>query len=119
MYQSVIQKLISVLLSIAAFFSLAGGARWGDTMAGHNVPLIAAEEKTEGCVRVVSFNVRCDDNNGVPMISRKNLVVRALTELRPDSFGLQEATPEWMTTLKAMFPELHRKVQTAPGCKRE
>ena len=105
MFTDLLQKLVSFLLSIAALFSAALGTHWADTMDGHDVPLIAAEEKTEGAVRVVSFNVRCEDVNGVPRVARKNLGVRAVKELQPDSFGLQEATPEWMTTLKAMFPE--------------
>jgi hypothetical protein len=74
----ILQKLIALLLSIAATFSVWGGERWADTMAGHDVPLIAAEEKAAGTVRVVSFNVRVTDNNGVPAPARRNLLARTL-----------------------------------------
>ena len=100
-----LQKLIALLLSIAAVFSVWGGERWGDTMAGHDVPLIPAEEKAAGTVRVVSFNVRVTDNNGVPAPARRSLVARTLKELQPDSFGLQEASPDWMLSMKSLFPE--------------
>ena len=105
MFTGILQKLVSLFLSIAAMFSLLVGNNWADTMAGHDVPLIAAEEKAADVVRVASFNVRNTDVNGVPGVARRDLVVRTLKELQPDSFGLQEVTYDWLTTLKAMFPE--------------
>ena len=105
MLQGFLQKLIALLLSMAALFSGAFGTNWADTMAGHDVPLIEARAQAEGTVRVVSFNVRNADLNGVPAVLRRSPAVRQLKELRPDSFGLQEVTITWLTALKAAFPE--------------
>ena len=105
MFQGFLQKLISLLLSATALFSGAVGTHLADTMAGHAVPRIAAEEQAAETVRVASLNVRNTDLNGVPRAARENLVLRALKELRPDSFGLQEVTVTWMAALKAAFPE--------------
>ena len=105
MFQGVLQKLIALFLSLSALFSAAVGSGWNDTMAGHDVPLIAAEEPAEGTVRVVSLNVRNSDLNGVPAPLRRDLALRQLKELRPDSFGLQEVTVTWLAALKAALPE--------------
>ena len=98
------QKLIAMLLSITALFSAAFHIPWGDGMQGHEFPLIEATQKADGDVRVMSVNVRCEDNNGVPRVSRKHLVIKEILKLAPDSFGVQEATPEWMASLTADLP---------------
>lgn len=100
-----LQKLIAMLLSVTALFTNAFQISWGDSMKGHDFPLIAAEEKAAGDIRVMSFNVRCEDNNGVPRISRKHLAVKEILRIRPDSLGVQEATPEWMSYLDSALPE--------------
>ena len=100
-----LQKIISWFLSFLASVSLLGGIRWADGMDGHDMPIIPAEVKAEEDVRVLSLNVRNEDNNGVPAAFRRTLAVRALTEMRPDSFGLQEVTPVWMAALRALLPE--------------
>lgn len=100
-----LQKIIAALLSVTALFSGALHIQWGDSMAGHDFPLIGAEEKAETDLRVLSVNVRCEDNNGVPRLARKHLVVKEILKVRPDAFGVQEATPEWMLTLQADLPE--------------
>ena len=105
MLMGFLQRIIALILSVSALFSAAVGTNWKDTMDAHEVPLIAAEEKAPDTVRVVSFNVRNTDVNGVPRLARRDLVVRTLKELQPDSFGLQEVTVTWLADLKAMFPE--------------
>lgn len=100
-----LQKIIAALLSMTALFTGAFRIQWDDRMAGHDFPLIEAGEKAEGDLRVMSMNVRCEDNNGVPRVARKHLVVKEILKLRPDSLGVQEATPEWMLSLQADLPE--------------
>lgn len=46
-------------------------------------------------LRIMSFNVLCANTSG-----RKDPVCNMITELSPDSFGVQEATKSWMDTLK-------------------
>lgn len=100
-----LQKMIAMLLTVTGLFSAAFRIQWADGMQGHEFPLISAEEKAEGDLRVMSFNVRCEDNNGVPRISRNRLVIKEILQVRPDSLGVQEATPEWMSSLRAALPE--------------
>ncbi len=59
-----------------------------------NVP-----EKSEDETRIISFNVRCKDDIPGSVKTRSELIVSALTQYAPDSFGVQEATEEWMKIL--------------------
>lgn len=56
-----------------------------------NVP-----EKNEGAVRIISFNVRCKDDLYGSVENRSKLIVSAIRQYAPDSFGVQEATEEWI-----------------------
>ena len=49
-------------------------------------------EDDGGVLKVMSFNVYYDNSN-------KQGVIDQITQYMPDSFGVQEATKEWMTTL--------------------
>lgn len=59
-----------------------------------NVP-----EKSEDSIRIVSFNVRCKDDAYGSVKGRSQLITAALTQYHPDSFGVQEATQEWIDIL--------------------
>ena len=98
-----LQKWIALLLSMIAALSL-GGVKWKDAMAGHDFPIIAPETRVEGDLRVMSFNVRCEDVNGTPAVLRRGIVAREILKVAPDVLGVQEATPQWMTWLQAMLP---------------
>ena len=104
MFTALLQRMIAVFLTLIAALSLPGAIQWKDAMAGHEFPIIAPETKAEGDVRVMSFNVRCEDVNGTPAVLRRSIVVREILKVMPDTIGLQEATPIWMTTLQAMLP---------------
>lgn len=65
-----------------------------------NVP-----EKGEGAVRIVSFNVRCKDDLYGSVKGRSQLISSALSQYRPDSFGVQEATQEWLDILSENLGE--------------
>ena len=103
MFSVFLQKIISLLLSVTAALSISV-IQWKDGMAGHDFPIIAPTQKAESDVRVMSFNVRCSDVNDVPRILRQDLVVREILKVKPDTLGVQEATPEWMAYLKFMLP---------------
>ena len=76
-----------------------------DSYAGHDFPLIAPEKKPAGATRIMSFNIRCEDVNGVDMQQRTEIAVQQIREVMPDSLGVQEATPKWMETLQKELPE--------------
>lgn len=56
-------------------------------------------------MRIMSFNVLCYGKEPHIREERIPLVVRTIRKCNPDSFGVQEATPEWMDVLRASFPD--------------
>ena len=105
MFSSLLQKIIAVFLTLIAALSIPGAIKWKDSMEGHEFPIISPEDKAEEDVRVMSFNVRCTDVNGTPAALRRNIVVSEILKVSPDTLGIQEATPGWMSVLQAMLPE--------------
>lgn len=102
-----LKSIATVLLAIISFFnSMVIGKSPADSMAGHEFPVIGVESKgDESLTRIMSFNVRCGDVNGVPAANRKDVVVKQILAVQPDAFGVQEANPFWMNTLKTLLPQ--------------
>lgn len=84
------KRISSIVLSML----MALGWWTPNSLEIKNVP-----EKNDGETRVISFNVRCKDDTPGPVKTRSQLIVSALTQYAPDSFGVQEATEEWMKIL--------------------
>ena len=70
-----------------------------------NVP-----EKNEEELRIVSFNVRCRDDLYGSVKGRSQLIVSALKQYKPDSFGIQEATQQWLDIFEAELGEQYGMV---------
>lgn len=87
----IIKGISSIVLSLLMLLGLWSPA----SFEIKNVPF-----KNEGEVRVISFNVRCKDDLHGSVKTRSQLVVSALKQYAPDSFGVQEATEEWMNILR-------------------
>lgn len=88
----IIKQLIALFLSL--FMTL--GIYTPENKEIENVP-----EKVEGSLRIVSFNVRCADDLYGSVKGRSQLIVSALRQYKPDSFGVQEATQKWLDILNA------------------
>ncbi len=86
----IINQLTALILSI--MFTL--GSYMPESLAIDNVPLKSADT-----LRIVSFNVRCKDDTFGSVKGRSQLICSALTQYAPDSFGVQEATQEWLDIL--------------------
>lgn len=86
--------LAKCISSIVLSFFMALGWWTPASLEIKNVP-----EKSEGETRVISFNVRCKDDTAGSVKTRSQLIVSALKQYAPDSFGVQEATEEWMKIL--------------------
>lgn len=86
----IINQLTSLFLSI--LFTLGSFAP--ESLAIANVP-----EKSDDTTRIVSFNVRCMDDAFGSVKGRSQLICSALEQYAPDSFGVQEATQEWLDIL--------------------
>ena len=86
----IIRQLTALILSI--MFTL--GSYVPESLTIENVP-----EKPEDSIRIVSFNVRCKDDTFGSVEGRSQLICAALEQYAPDSFGVQEATAEWIEIL--------------------
>ncbi len=83
----IIKQLIALFLSL--FMTL--GIYTPASMEIENVP-----EKDDDELRIISFNVRCKDDLYGSVKGRSQLIVSALRQYKPDSFGVQEATQQWL-----------------------
>lgn len=94
-----LKRMTIFLMSAVSLVTSPSAGKWADSYAGHDFPLIAAEQQAKDTLRIMSFNLRCKDVNGVSASDRQSIVVRQILEVMPDSAGLQEATSGWMNTL--------------------
>ena len=58
------------------------------------------EPKREDVLRIMSFNIRCTNVGRDTWEDRIGIVTDTMVNSKADSIGVQEATPEWMATLK-------------------
>lgn len=86
----IINGITSIVLSLVMLLGLWSPA----SLEIQNVP-----QKAESDVRVISFNVRCNNDIYGSVKTRSQLIISALNQYKPDSFGVQEATEEWMNIL--------------------
>lgn len=94
----IIKGISSIVLSFLMILGL-----WApESLEIGNVPT-----KNEGEVRVISFNVRCKDDLYGSVKTRSELIASALKQYAPDSFGVQEATEEWMNILSEKLGEAY------------
>ena len=57
-------------------------------------------KKSKDTLRVMSFNIRCTNVGRDSWEDRIDIVTETMVKSEADSIGVQEATPEWMATLK-------------------
>lgn len=98
-----LRKLAAIFIAVLTLFLTAGDKSLGDSYDPDTFTQICAQEKADGNVRVMSFNVRSGDVKGVPMPARIPNVIYAIETVKPDSVGLQEATPFWTAALDLML----------------
>ncbi len=53
-------------------------------------------DKADDATRIISFNVRYKDDDYGSVEGRSKLICSALEQYAPDSFGVQEATQQWL-----------------------
>lgn len=87
----IIENLTALILSILMTFGAYAPASY--EIAG--VP-----EKSQESVRIVSFNVRCANDLYGSVKGRGELLSSAIEQYAPDSFGVQEATKDWLAILE-------------------
>ena len=67
-------------------------------------------ERSDGATRVISFNLRCKDDIYGSVKNRAKFILAALEAYAPDSFGVQEATAQWLKLLDAGLGDRYARV---------
>ena len=100
----ILKRILVFMMAILTSLPCTVDTSMADSCADYDFPRIAAEEQAKDTLRIMSFNIRYGDVNGVKADDRRTIAVRQILEIMPDSMGLQEATPEWMKTLNRRLP---------------
>ncbi len=97
----IIEKFMALILSVL----MTLGAYVPESYEIADVPT-----KNEGAVRIISFNVRCKDDLYGSVEGRSQLICEALSQYAPDSFGVQEATSEWLDIINEKLGDRYSMV---------
>ena len=108
MTDSLLSGLGAILM---AFFTLLSSIFGIAQSKPDNTSVIQGfEAKEESVMRVMSFNIRCTNVGSDSWEDRIGIVSQTMLESEADSIGVQEATPEWMATLKETVGEKYAYV---------
>ena len=105
MFTLIIKRCAILLMAFISLFTANQGSKWADYSYDHDFEIIEAMPQCPKDTRIMSFNLRCIDVNGVQVKDRLDILVRQIKEIMPDSLGMQEATPEMMKRFRIMLPE--------------
>lgn len=97
----IIENLTALILSILMTF----GAYAPASLEIADVP-----QKSDDAVRIVSFNVRCANDLYGSVEGRSELLTAALEQYAPDSFGVQEATTQWLDIINEKLGDRYAMV---------
>lgn len=67
-------------------------------------------EKAEGTTRIMSFNVRRKNDPQGSVSNRSQIVTAIIEQYAPDSFGVQEATPRWLSIIDNAVGDKYARV---------
>ncbi|NLA77136.1 MAG: endonuclease/exonuclease/phosphatase family protein [Clostridiales bacterium] len=96
-----IRNLAALFSMLVAFFgSLMDAMQPKEVIAP--APEAIAEE---GAIRVMSYNLKNAISNLGEYRTRKVVLAEQIGDYHPDSFGVQEADPPWMSDLPKLLPE--------------
>lgn len=105
-----IRSIIAGILCAVSIVATPLMSFWGDAYQKGSFPEIDVTECAKGNVRIMSFNVRAYDVNGVPNVFRNNLVADEILKVLPDSLGVQELRAPAYLMLKASLSWLYASV---------
>ena len=97
----IIENLTALILSLLVTF----GAYAPATYEIADIP-----EKSAEAVRIISFNVRCANDLYGSVEGRSELVTAALSQYSADSFGVQEATKQWLDIMNEKLGDRYAMV---------
>ena len=106
LFQILVSIVMSIVTALTSFFGTVGGSVM-DIVNYFTQPAVIQdfEEKDEDNIRIMSFNIRYGGVGSASREDREPLVAETIIKGAPDSVGLQEATPEWMTYLSTALAD--------------
>lgn len=104
-------KIISVILAVAVVVGTVMIMRSESTKIDlGEITIESVPQKSTEATRVMSFNVRCVSDKEGSIYTRSQIVTAILDQYAPDSFGVQEATPEWLDIIDDKLDDLYARV---------
>ena len=104
-------KIISIILAVALVAGIGTVMYKKSTDIDFGEIVIdSIPEKSDTATRIMSFNVRCIDDEEGSINNRSQIAVAVIDQYAPDSFGVQEATPKWIKILDKKFSEKYARV---------
>lgn len=100
---AIMSIIMSFITMISSIFGIIQSKPDTSVMQGFEV-------KEENTMRIMSFNIRCGDVGKDTWEDRIDIVSQTMLDSEADSIGVQEATPEWMATLKETVGEKYAYV---------
>lgn len=100
-------KIICIVF-VAAIVATVGGFVIYNEVTTVDFGEIAIEnipQKSEDTERIISFNLRCADDEEGSVKNRSKIALAIIEQYEPDSFGVQEATGKWMKILNKNLVE--------------
>ena len=107
MSSSLMSGLFSIIMSLITMITSLFGVVQNRP---DNTIIQGFEPKGEYSMRIMSFNIRCLNVGTDTWKDRIGIVSQTMLESEADSIGVQEATPEWMETLKETVAEKYAYV---------
>ena len=104
-------KIISIILAVAVVAGIGTVMYKKSTDIDFGEIVIdSIPEKSDEATRIMSFNVRCVDDEEGSINNRSQIAVAVIDQYAPDSFGVQEATPKWIKILDKKFSDKYARV---------
>ena len=104
-------KIVSIILAIAVVVSIGTVMYTKSTEINFGeITIESIPEKANEATRIMSFNLRCVDDEEGSIHNRSQIAVAIIDQYAPDSFGIQEATPKWIKILDKKFSEKYARV---------
>ena len=104
-------KIVSIILVIAVVVSIGTVMYTKSTEINFGeITIESIPEKANEATRIMSFNLRCVDDEEGSIHNRSQIAVAIIDQYAPDSFGIQEATPKWIKILDREFSDKYARV---------
>lgn len=106
--------IFAIALAVATAAGVAYAVCRKPKIAGcDDIVIDSIPEKNDKDLRIISFNLRYNDDKAGSVINRSKIVSAIIKQYSPDSFGVQEATGRWLDILEKNLSDKYAYVATA------